>query len=140
MRYPDYSLIIILTTDASNEGAGVDLSEGKIGKDLPIASASRCLNRAEKNYSTTERELLVIVWGLRYFRPYLHGTKFTIVTDHKPLTWIVSVEDRGSRLQRWRIKMEDYGYEIVFKKGVSNANADTLICVSSLVADKGVTE
>jgi len=92
LRYPDYNRTFILTTDASNEGVGAVLSQGEIGKDYPIAFASRSLNKAERNYSTTEKELLAIVWGVRYFRPYLYGTKFTIVTDHKPLTWIVSVK------------------------------------------------
>lgn len=77
---------------------------------------------------------------MRYFRPYLHGTKFTVVTDHKPLTWIISVKDLVSRLLRWRIKLEEYDYETVFKKDASNTKADALNCVSSLVADKGVNE
>jgi len=104
LRYPDYSRRFILTTDASNEGLGAVLSQGEIGKDLPIAFASRSLKKAERNYSTME-ELLAIVWGMRYFRPYLYGTKFTVVIDHKPLTWIMSVKDPGSRLLKWRIKL-----------------------------------
>ena len=127
-------------TDASNEGAGAILSQGEIGKDHPIAFASRSLNYAERNYSNTEKELLAIVWGVRYFRPYLYGTKFTIVTDHKPLTWIVSVKDLGSRLLRWRIKLEEYQYEIVFKKGVANTNADALSRISRVAAVTGATE
>ena len=140
LRYPDYSREFILMTDASNEGVGVVPSQGEIGKELPIAFASRSLNKAEKNYSTTEKELLAIVWGVRYFQPYLYGTKFTVVTDHKPLTWIMSVKHPGSRLLRWRIKLKEYDYEIVFKKGVFNMNADALSRISSLVVDKGVTE
>jgi hypothetical protein len=116
------------------------LSQGEIGKDLPVAFASRSLNRAEKNYSVMERELLAIVWGVRYFRPYLYGTKFTVVTDHKPLTWIMSVKDPGSRLLKWRIKLEEYDYEILFKNGILNTNADALSRVGSLAEDKGVTE
>jgi len=52
----------------------------------------------------------------------------------------MSEKDPGSKLLRWRIKLEEYDYEIVFKKGVFNTNADALSHVSSLVADKGVTE
>jgi hypothetical protein len=86
-------------------------------KDLPLASASRTLNKAETNYSTTEKELLTIVWGMRYFRPYRFGRKFIVVTDHKPLTSIMSLKDPGSRLLRWRIKLEEYDYDILYKKG-----------------------
>lgn len=140
LRYPDYSRGFILTTDASNEGLGAVLSQGEIGKDLPVAFASRTLNKAERNYSTTEKELLAIVWGMRYFRPYLFGRKFVVVTVHKPLTWIMSVKDPGSRLLRWRIKLEEYDYDIVYKKGGQNTNADALSRVNSLVKEQGETE
>jgi len=54
-----------LTTDASKEGLGAVISQGEIGKELPIDFASRSLNKTEKNYSTNEKELLAIVWGVR---------------------------------------------------------------------------
>ena len=62
LQYPDFSREFILTTDASNDGAGAVLSQGPIGKDLPIAYASRSFNKAERNYSTVEKELAAIVW------------------------------------------------------------------------------
>jgi hypothetical protein len=73
----------------------VQYCHGEIGKDLPVGFASRTLNRAEKRYSTTEKELLTIVWGMRYFGTYLYGRKFTVVNDHKPRTWIMNVKDPG---------------------------------------------
>jgi hypothetical protein len=116
----------MLTADASNEGLGVILSQGSIGQDLPISYGSRTLVSAEKNYSVTERELLAIVWGCKQFRQYLYGRKFTIVTDQKPLTWVFNVKDPSSRLLRWRIKLEEYNYDVVYKPGVKNTNADVL--------------
>jgi hypothetical protein len=88
LQYPDFSKEFVMTTDASNEGAGAVLSQGSIGKDLPTAYASRKFNMSEQNYSTVEKELAVIVWGIKHFRPYLYGKRFKIVSDHKPLTWI----------------------------------------------------
>jgi hypothetical protein len=102
------------------------LSQGQIGKDLPIAYAGRNLNKAERNYSTSEKELLAIVWGIKHFRPYLYGRKFKIASDHKPLMWIMNIKDPGSRLLRLRIKLEEYEYELVYKKGALNTNADAL--------------
>jgi len=133
LQYPDFSKEFILTTDASNEGAGAVLSQGPIGKDLPIAYASRRFNKAEQNYSTVEKELAAIVWGIKHFRPYLYGRKFKIVSDHKPLTWIMSVKDPGSRLLRWRIQLEEYDYEIVYKPGVQNSNADALSRINVII-------
>jgi hypothetical protein len=135
LQYPDFAREFILTTDASNEGIGAVLSQGQIGKDLPIAYASRNLNKAEKNYSTSEKELLAIVWGIKHFRPSLYGRKFKIASDHKPLTWIMNIKDPGSRLLRWRIKLEEYDYEIIYKKGTSNTNADALSRISKIVVE-----
>lgn len=116
----------MLTTDASKIALGAILSQGPVVKDKPIAYASRTLNRAEANYSTTEQELLAIVWATKHFRPYLYGTKFTIVSDHKPLRWLFAFADAGSRLMRWRLKLMEYEYEIVYRAGKLNVNADAL--------------
>ena len=140
LQYPDFSREFIITTDASNEGAGAVLSQGEVGKDLPIAFASRTFNRSERNYSTVEKELAAIVWGIKYFRPYLYGRKFKVLSDHKPLTWIMSVKDPGSRLLRWRIKLEEYDYEIVYKPGSQNANADALSRISALKKESDASE
>ncbi|XP_039308185.1 uncharacterized protein LOC120358336 [Solenopsis invicta] len=126
LQYPDFNRAFVLTTDASNFAIGGVLSQGEIGHDLPIAYASRVLNSAEKNYSTIEKELLAITYCVNHFRPYLYGRKFTLVTDHQPLTWLHRVKDPTSRLARWRLKLEEYDYDIVYKKGTSNNNADAL--------------
>ena len=126
LQYPDFDREFILTTDASNYAIGAVLSQGEIGNDLPVAYASRTLNESELNYSTIEKELLAIVWSVKHFRPYLFGRKFTIITDHKPLTWLFSCKDPSSKLVRWRIKLEEYDYKIIYKKGSLNLNADAL--------------
>lgn len=125
LQYPDFTKEFILTTDASNIAIGAVLSQGTVGLDKPICYASRTLNDSETNYSTIEKELLAIVWATKYFRPYLFGRKFKILTDHKPLQWIMNLKEPNSRLTRWRLKLSEYDYTI-YKKGKCNTNADAL--------------
>lgn len=126
LQYPDFTKDFILTTDASNLAIGAVLSQGTVGADKPIAYASRTLNTSEINYSTIEKELLAIVWATKYFRPYLFGRKFKIITDHRPLQWVMSLKDPNSRLTRWRLKLSEYDFTVVYKQGKYNTNADAL--------------
>lgn len=126
LKYPNFQEPFILTTDASDFAISGILSQGNIPDDLPVSYASRTLNPAERNYSTIEKELLAIVWAVRYYRPYLYGRTFTIYTDHKPLTYLFNVKDPSSRLLRWRLKLEAYSYTIKYKPGKKNNNADAL--------------
>lgn len=126
LQYPDFSKPFVLTTDASNDAIGSVLSQRPVGSDLPIAYYSRTLTKPERAYSTTEKELLAIVASTKYFRPYLFGQKFLVCTHHKPLTWLMNRKDLSSRLIRWRLKLLDYDYEIHYKPGKINANADFL--------------
>jgi hypothetical protein len=73
LQYPDFSKVFFLTTDASNLGLGAVLSQGTIRQGLMVAYASRSLNTAETNYTTSEKDLLGIVWATKYFQPYLYG-------------------------------------------------------------------
>jgi hypothetical protein len=122
LAYPDFDKPFCITTDASNIAIGGALSQEK----RLVSCYSRTLNSAEQNYSTIEKELLAIVEACRYFRPYIYGRKFLIETDHKPLTWLWSLKMPNSRLIRWRIKLEEYDYEIKYKKGCENYVADAL--------------
>ena len=126
LQYPDFEKTFNLTTDASNVAIGAVLSQGSIGNDLPIAYASRTLNESEQNYSTIEKELLAIVYAVKYFRPYLFGRHFNVITDHKPLEWLFSLKEPNSKLIRWKLKLQEYDYTIFYKKGKLNQNADAL--------------
>lgn len=126
LAYPDFTQPFLLTCDASNYAISAILSQGPIGQDRPIAYASRTLNKAECNYSVTEKECLAIIFGTKTFRPYLYGHKFTIITDHRPLKWLFNCKDPGSKLVRWRLKLEEFDYDVIYKRGRINSNADTL--------------
>lgn len=126
LQRPDLSKPFVLTTDASNYAIGAVLSQGPIGKDKPIAFASRTLTKSEEKYSTIEKELLAIDWACRYFRPYLFGRKFTLYTDHKPLTYALNMKTSNDRLIRMKLRLEQFDYEIQYRPGKQNVVADGL--------------
>jgi len=122
LRYPDYNKKFTLTTDASNVALGAVLSQ----EGHPIAFASRTLNEHELNYSAIEKELLAVVWATQYFRPYIYGRKFVINSDHKPLQWLHNLKEPNSKLQRWKIKLNEYDFDIKHISGKENKVADAL--------------
>lgn len=122
LTYPDFSLPFTLTTDASDIALGSVLSQ----QNRPIAFYSRTLNSAERNYSVIEKELLSILEGVKHFRPYLYGRHFIILTDHNPLVWLAKLKTPNSRLIRWKIKLDEYQFDIKHLKGSSNSVADAL--------------
>ena len=126
LQYPDYKKGFIVTCDASSTGIGSVLSQGPLGYDLPVAYASRVLTKSERNYSTIERELTTIVWGCKQYRQFIWGRAFTIVTDHKPITGIFKTNDPNSRIMRLKLKLQEFDYTIVYKKGEKNGNSDGL--------------
>ena len=131
LKFPDYSKQFILTTDASNQGLGAVLSQD----GHPCLFISRTLNKAEEKYTTSEKELLAIVWAMKRLRQYLLAKKFKIQTDHRAFVWLDNVKDPSSRLLRWRLRMEEYEYEIMYVKGKENKVADCLSRIFPITRD-----
>jgi hypothetical protein len=96
------------------------------GHDHPIHFASRQLTSAEKNYTVTEQEGLVVIFSLKKFRHYLLGYKAKIVTDHKALTYLVNKPNPSGRLARWLLLMEEFDIDIVHRPGRRHGNVDGL--------------
>ena len=133
--YPDYSKKFKITTDASNVGLGAILSqEDEQGLDHVIAYASRKLKPAEINYSTTEQELLAIIYATDKFRPYIYGRTFDLITDHKPLTHLNTSVSKSERLTRWKLSLSEYSFDVKYKPGKDNVNADVLSRVNEVCA------
>ena len=126
LKYPDFSKDFVLTTDASNIALGAVLSQVYDGQEHPICYASRTLNDTENKYSPIEKELLAIMWAVKYFRPYLYGRKFKIITDHAPLQWLNSIKEPNAKLFRWKLKLQEYNFDVIHKPGKLNTNADAL--------------
>lgn len=127
LAHPDFARPFIVTTDASGFAVGAVLKQkDDEGKARPIAYFSQCLNKAEQNYSATERECLAVILAVKKFRPYLFGARFTIVTDHCSLCWLMTVRNPNGRLVRWSLQLQDLDFEIVYENGRKHLEADAL--------------
>lgn len=122
LQYPDFNKDFTLTTDASDKALGAVLTQS----GHPIGYASRTLSETEQKYNTTEKELLGIIWACQQFRPYIYGRKFYIETDHQPLVWLSKLKEPNAKLTRWKLKLQEYDFEIKHKKGAENRVADAL--------------
>jgi hypothetical protein len=90
-----------------------------------ISSASRSLSEVESRYSQTEREALAIVFGCEHFHIYLYGSRFSTITDHKPLISIfgrnaATNSKHSPRIERWLMRLQPYDTEVVYKHGKDN--------------------
>ncbi len=129
LRMPDLSQPFVLQTDASDIGLGGVLSQrhAETKEEWVIAYASRVLRKAEKNYTTTEKECLAIVWAVREFRAYLWGVPlFHVETDHSALSWLDRMREPTGRLARWIMALQEYRFTITHRAGKNNQNADAL--------------
>lgn len=127
LQYPDFSKPFIITVDASKSGVGAVLSQQSTdGIDLPVSYASRSFIKGEHNYPPIQQELMAIHFGINHFRPYVYGTKFTVRSDHKPLTYLFSLKDPTSKLARIRLELTDYDFHVEYIKGTDNVAADAL--------------
>lgn len=118
---PDLSREFTLTTDASEFAIGGMLSQQDgSGKDRLVHKFSKRIEKAQMNYSVTEKELLAVIFGLEKFRKYLLGRKFKLRTDHKALSTLNKTENLSGRLMRWSLKIYDYDFDVEYIKGENN--------------------
>jgi len=126
MAYPTNDGYFILDTDASAEAIGSVLNIVVNGEERVVAYASKTLNKAERNYCVTDRELLAVRYFVEYFKHYLLGRKFTIRTDHQALKWLFTLKDPKGRIARWIEILSTYTFDIEYRPGKKHANADAM--------------
>ena len=129
LAFADFSLPFAVYTDASNRGLGAVLAQTQDGVERVIAYASRSLHPSEKNdanYSSFKLEFLALKWAVsEKFHEYLLGSQFVVFTDNNTLANLQGVH-LGSLEQRWAARLANYHFEILFRPGRSNGNADAL--------------
>jgi hypothetical protein len=125
-----------LHTDASDQGISAILTQIRNGQE-PVSYASRQLKMAEKKLSFTEKELQAVIFGTKQYRYYLYGRKFTLVTDHRSLCWLLKLEDPSAKLTRWALRLSEFEYTVVHRPGKQYRVPDALSRYIATVASNG---
>lgn len=124
--FPDYAHQFILAVDASQYGLGLVLYQVVDGQKRYVLFASKALNKAQRNYSATKRELLAIIFALQRCRQYLYGFRFQLHTDHEALTFLLTQRHTSYVLQSWFDVLLDFSFVLVHCPGVLNVLPDAL--------------
>ena len=142
LSYPDFSesaAKLELSVDASGVGAGACLTQVQDGEEKIISFASMKFSPTQKRYSTIERELVALRWGIKYFKVFLYGSPFILHTDHKPLMYLHNMKMIDNRLARTLEDIAEFTFEIKYRPGRLNTLADALSRVSGTIEEERLT-
>nr|GEZ55159.1 reverse transcriptase domain-containing protein [Tanacetum cinerariifolium] len=126
MIAPNWDLPFELVCDATDFAIGVVLGQRHEKYFRHIHYASKTLTEAESNYTTTEKEMLAVVYAFEKFRYYLIMNKFIVHTDHSALKYLFAKKDAKARLLRWVLLLQEFDFDVLDTKGVENFAADHL--------------
>ncbi|GJT92365.1 putative nucleotidyltransferase, ribonuclease H [Tanacetum coccineum] len=136
MVAPDWNLTFELMCDVSDYAVGAVLGQRREKKFQPIYYASKTLNKAQQNYTATEKELLAVVFSFDKFQFYLVLSKTIVFTDHAALRYLFNKQDAKPRLIRWILLLQEFDIEIKDKSGAENVAADHLSRLENPYAEK----
>ncbi|GJW65484.1 reverse transcriptase domain-containing protein, partial [Tanacetum coccineum] len=123
---PDWDLPFELMCDASDFAIGAVLGQRHEKHFKPIHYASKTMNEAESHYTTTEKEMLAVVYAFEKFRSYLILNKSIVYTDHSALKYLFAKKDSKARLIRWVLLIQEFDFNVIDTKGAENLVADHL--------------
>lgn len=127
LAFPNFQEPFELHIDASTKGLGAVLYQTQHNQKRVIAYASRSLTKSEKNYSAFKLEFLALKWSItEKFSDYLIAKKFTVLTDNNPVTHVLTSAKLQATGQRWIAALSDYDFDILYRPGKKNVDADTL--------------
>nr|GEX86438.1 reverse transcriptase domain-containing protein [Tanacetum cinerariifolium] len=121
---PNWDQPFKLMCDASDYAIGVVLGQRVEKHFRPIHYASKTMNQAETNYTTTEKEMLAVVYAFEKFRSYLIMNKSIVYTDHSALKYLFPKKDAKARLLRWILLLQEFDFKVIDTKGAENYAAD----------------
>lgn len=116
----------ILTTDGSGTGIGATLSQIQDGEERTLGYGSVSFNSSQTKYSATDKELAALRWGVKHFKPFLFGRKFTIRVDHQSILYLDQMKCIDNRLMRTYDDLQIGDFDIEYLRGSDNVVADTL--------------
>ena len=121
--------------DASDYDVGVVLGQ-RVDKKLNVIQyVSKNLGTAQRNYATTEKEFLAVVFACDKFRPYIVDSKVTIHTDHVAIKYLMENKDAKPRLIRWVLLLQEFDLHIIDRKGAENPVVDNLSRLENVLND-----
>ncbi|GJX15324.1 reverse transcriptase domain-containing protein [Tanacetum coccineum] len=123
---PNWDQPFEIMCDASDYAIGAVLGQ-RIEKHFrPIHYASKTMTEAETNYTTTEKEMLAVVYAFEKFRSYLIMNKSVVYTDHSALKYLFNKKDAKARLLRWVLLLQEFDFKVIDTKDAKNYAADHL--------------
>src|SRR3954471_16079972 len=132
---PDWSLPFEILCDARDFAVG-DVLGQRVDKKLNVIHyASKTLDATQKNYATTEKEFLAVIFACDKFRPYIVDSKVTIHTDHEAIKYLMTKKDAKPTLIRWVLLLQEFDMHIVDMKGADNPIADNLSRLGNISFD-----
>ena len=126
VRAPNWELPFKVMCNASDLAIGAVLGQMEGGKPYVVYYVSKTLNEAQRNYTTTKKELLIVVYALDKFRAYFAGLDIIIFTYHSALKYLLTKKNAKARLIRWVLLLQEFNLHIRDKKGAKNVVADHL--------------
>ena len=121
---------LILYTDASDYAIGACLMQVQDGVERPLMFISKSLTKVQRRWSTSDKEMLAIVWAVEKCRFYIGGSSCLVRTDHKALPYSERVSS-SKKIERWKLALQEYNLTFEYWKGSDNLNADAMSRVTT---------